>query len=172
MADESGRLAEIFKREKSRFLRFVQQQFFDRNDTEAEDILSEVTYNLLRRADIIGEIENLTAYFYRSLANRVVDHHRKRIETVWLDDQEDASLALESPIERFGPEEMLEQHELRERLFNALDQLSHKEREVWLATEIDEHSFYDLSIEWDEPIGTLLSRKSRATAKLRRLLAD
>jgi DNA-directed RNA polymerase specialized sigma24 family protein len=41
-----------------------------------------------------------------------------------------------------------------------------------LATEIDGFTFRDLAEEWNEPIGTLLSRKSRAAAKLRQLLSD
>jgi RNA polymerase sigma factor (sigma-70 family) len=166
------RLAEIFARERTRFLHFVQQQLFDRDETEAEDIVSEVAFNLLRRADVIGEIENLTAYFYRSLANRIVDHSRVRIPTVRIDAQGEDSTPVEIPDQRLGPEQTLEQYELRGRLFAAISQLAPKERAVWLATEVDGRSFRDLAEEWGEPIGTLLSRKSRAAAALRDLLSD
>jgi RNA polymerase sigma factor (sigma-70 family) len=172
MRDEPTRLAEVFAREKSRFLGFVQRQLFDPDEAEAEDIVSEVAFNLLRRADVIGEIENLTAYFYRSLANRIVDHRRGRIATVRIQDQEEKSGSVEIPDERLRPDQTLEQHELRDRLFGALSQLAPKERAVWLATEVDGRSFRDLAQEWGEPIGTLLSRKSRAAATLRRLLSD
>jgi RNA polymerase sigma factor (sigma-70 family) len=172
MEDEPKRLAEIFAREKSRFLRFVQQQIFDRDGAEAEDIVSEVAFNLLRRGDVIGEIENLTAYFYRSLSNRIVDHRRGQIMTVRLDGQEAESAPLEIPDERLGPGKALEQHELRDRLFKAIGRLAPKERAVWLATEVDGRSFRDLAQEWNEPVGTLLSRKSRASATLRRFLSD
>jgi RNA polymerase sigma factor (sigma-70 family) len=171
MRDEPAQLAEIFAREKSRFLRFVQRQLFDRDEAEAEDIVSEVAFNLLRRADVIGEIENLTAYFYRSLSNRIVDHRRGQIATVRIEDQEE-STPVEIPDERLGPDQTLEQHELRDRLFRAIGQLAPKERAVWLATEVDGRSFRDLAQEWGEPIGTLLSRKSRASAALRRSLSD
>ncbi len=172
MGDEPARLAEIFAREKSRFLRFVQQQLFDRDGAEAEDIVSEVAFNLLRRADVIGEIENLTAYFYRSLSNRIVDHRREQIVMVQVEGQEEESAPREISDKRPGPGETLEQHELRDRLFKAIGRLAPKERAVWLATEVDGRSFRDLAREWDEPIGTLLSRKSRASATLRRLLSD
>jgi RNA polymerase sigma factor (sigma-70 family) len=172
MEDEPKRLAEIFAREKSRFLRFVQQQLFDRDGMEAEDIVSEVVFNLLRRGDVIGEIENLTAYFYRSLSNRIVDHRRRQIVTVQMGGQEEGSAPLEIPDERLGPGETLEQRELRDRLFKAIGRLAPKERAVWLATEVDGRSFRDLAQEWNEPVGTLLSRKSRASATLRRFLSD
>jgi RNA polymerase sigma factor (sigma-70 family) len=167
------RLAEVFAREKTRFLRFVQERLFDPDETEAEDIVSDVVFNLLRRADVIGEIENLSAYIYRSLANRIVDRRRGHVPTVPIDGMgEDESAPVEISDEKPGPEKRLEQRELRDRLFAAISRLTPKERAVWLATEVDGRSFRDLAEEWGEPIGTLLSRKSRAAATLRQLLSD
>ncbi len=87
-------------------------QLFDRDEAEAEDIVSEVAFNLLRRADVIGEIENLTAYFYRALANRVVDHRRAQVPTVRIDDQERESAPVEIPDDRLGPEQTLQQERI------------------------------------------------------------
>ncbi|HEY0308764.1 MAG TPA: sigma-70 family RNA polymerase sigma factor [Acidobacteriaceae bacterium] len=173
MEQGSTRLAEVFAREKSRFLRFVQHQLFDRDEADAEDIVSDVAFNLLRRGDLVGEIENLTAYIYRSLTNRITDQRRGRVPMVALDAEEsEQAAAVEIPDDRPGPEQALEQHELHDRLAAALDKLAPKERAVWLATEVDGRSFRELAEEWDEPMGTLLSRKSRAAAALRRSLAD
>jgi RNA polymerase sigma factor (sigma-70 family) len=167
------RLATVFARERSRFLRYVQQQLFESDEANAEDIVSDVTFNLLRRADLIGEIENLTAYIYRSLANRITDHRRGRISTVQIDaPEDDNAIPTEIPDGSPGPEQTAAQQELRNRLTAALSRLTPKERAVWLATEVDGRSFREVSEEWDEPIGTLLSRKSRAAATLRRLLSD
>ncbi len=172
---ESGhkRLAEMFVRERTRFLRFVQRQLFDEDAMAAEDIVSDVAFGLLRRADVIGEIENLSAYLYRSLANRITDHRRAQVPQVRIDDVEhEESVQVELPDRGLNPKTALEQQELQSRLRAALDELSPAERAIWLATEVDGRSFRDLAEEWDEPIGTLLSRKSRATAKLRQLLWD
>lgn len=167
------RLATVFARERSRFLRYVQQQLFDPDEANAEDIVSDVTFNLLRRADLIGEIENLTAYIYRSLANRITDHHRKRVPMVRIGDSEDDDASpMEIPDGSPGPEHAAAQQELRSRLTAALGRLTPKERAVWLATEVDGRSFRELSEEWGEPVGTLLSRKSRAAQTLRRFLSD
>ncbi len=170
--ESKNRLAEIFVREKSRFLRFVRQQVYELSGTDAEDILSDVTYSLLRRADVVDQVENLTAYIYRSLANRITDHRRQSVPIVALDDKGDDSeaAAFELPDSRPGPDRRLEQSELRSRLLQALGDLTAPERAVWIATEIDGRNFRELAEEWDEPIGTLLSRKSRATARLRTML--
>jgi RNA polymerase sigma factor (sigma-70 family) len=163
----------MFVRERMRFLRFVQRQLFEQDAMDAEDIVSDVLFGLLRRADVIGEIENLSAYLYRSLTNRVTDHHRARVPEVRIDDpEEDGTQKVELAGEGPDPEKVLEQQELQNRLSMAIGELSPPERAVWLATEIDGFTFRDLAEEWDEPIGTLLSRKSRAVAKLRQLLSD
>jgi DNA-directed RNA polymerase specialized sigma24 family protein len=70
------------------------------------------------------------------------------------------------------PEQAYHQIQLREQLRVAIGRLSAKERSVWVAIEIEGRSFRELADAWGEPIGTLLSRKSRATARLRELLSD
>lgn len=154
-------------------MRFVERQLFDEDASTAEDIVSEVVFGLLRRADVIGEIENLSAYLYRSLTNRVTDRYRAQVNEVRIDEVDaDGAPRIELRGEGPDPEEALEQQQLRERLRVAVEALAPLERAVWLATEIDGRSFRELAEEWDEPIGTLLSRKSRAAAKLRQFLSD
>jgi RNA polymerase sigma factor (sigma-70 family) len=174
MEEGKGRLAEIFVREKSRFLRFVRRQLYELSSTDAEDILSDVIYSLLRRADVIDQVENLTAYIYRSLGNRIADQRRRRVSTVALDAKDDhfEAGAFEPQDSHPGPHRSLEQSELRSRLLEALGELTPPERVVWIATEIDGRNFRELAEEWEEPIGTLLSRKSRATARLRSMLSE
>jgi RNA polymerase sigma factor (sigma-70 family) len=175
MTESKQRVGEIFVREKARFLGFVRRRLLDLSGMDAEDILSDVTYNLLRRADMVGEVENLSAYIYRSLANRITDHQRGSVAEVpalEIADPEQPLQPVLPPDSRPRPDQRLQQAELRERLFRAVDALSPPERAVWIATEIDDRSFRELSEEWDEPVGTLLSRKSRAREKLRQMLSD
>ncbi len=49
---------------------------FDVSITDAEDLVQDVFHNILRRADLIEQIENLTGYVYQSLANRIIDRRR------------------------------------------------------------------------------------------------
>ncbi len=69
-------------------------------------------------------------------------------------------------------ETLLARQDLRERLYAAISQLPPKQRAVWIATEIAGHTFAELSEQWDEPLGTLLARKHRATKTLQALLND
>lgn len=175
--NNKSRLADIFEREKFRFLRFVRRQVSEFSDMDAEDIVSDVTYNLLRRADVISEIENLTAYIYRSLTNRIADHQRGSIGTsISLDqhggDDQDFPRSIDPKHGEPTPDQSYQQSELRVRLRQAIGLLPPKERAIWVATEIDGRRFRDLAEDWNEPIGTLLSRKSRATSRLRELLSE
>jgi RNA polymerase sigma factor (sigma-70 family) len=176
MTEGSARLAEVFEREKSRLLGYVRRQLAGFSGAEAEDIVSDAVYNLLRRADVIGEIENLTAYLYRSVANRITDHRRGGAPPLSLDHPARLSAEETGPLdpEHAGPtpEQSYDQAQLRERLAEALDQLGPRERAIWIATEVDGRSFRELAEDWGEPIGTLLSRKSRASGRLRDLLSD
>ena len=69
-------------------------------------------------------------------------------------------------------ESLVEKKEFVLRLRSALLKLEPKQRAVWVATELEGHTFKELSLTWGEPMGTLLSRKSRATQALRKLLQE
>ena len=174
MQPGARRLADVFARERERFLRFIDHRSFDDAALDPEDILSEVIFHLLERSTLVAGMENLTAYIYRSLANRLTDHRRKSRPTLVLQDApgalETGTIAL--PDSRPRPDQTFALKELQVSLRDAIDQLGAKERAVWIATEIDGRSYSELAEEWLEPIGTLLSRKSRASARLRLLLAD
>jgi len=176
MEEGKTHLAGVFEREKARFLRFVRRQLDGFEGMDAEDVVADVAYRLLRRADMVAEVENLTAYIYRSLANRITDYRRQSVSTVPLDlgGEEDgnAPRAVQPEHDGPNPEQVYHQAQLREQLRVAIGRLSPKERMVWVAIEIDGRSFRELAEAWDEPLGTLLSRKSRATARLRAFLSD
>jgi len=173
MKSAASALAQAIDREKSRFMRFVRKRLSRISTMDAEDIVSDVILGLVKRADVFGEIENVTAYAYRSLENRIVDFRRAAKDTVSLDDENgtNGELVLRLPGSETS-EQGAARLELRNRLLWAVGQLSPPERAVWIATEIDGHGFRELAEEWDEPLGTLLSRKSRANARLRGLLKD
>ena len=59
-----------------------------------------------------------------------------------------------------------------QRLGQAIGRLEPRQRAVFIATELNGMSFRVLSEQWHEPLGTLLSRKSRAVKALRGMLKD
>ena len=72
---------------------------------------------------------------------------------------------------RFDTARIVEQQEIRNLLLQAIEALSEDEQELIVATEFQGVSFKELAIEWQLPLGTLLARKSRAIAKIKKTLS-
>jgi RNA polymerase sigma factor (sigma-70 family) len=173
MTSAATLFAQAMEREKTKFFRFVRTRLSRISAMDVEDIVADVTCGMLKRSDVFGEIENLLAYAYRALENRIIDFRRANRATVSLDDEDNGEvLGNDLASGADTPEQGAARLELRDRLLWAVGELSAKERALWIATEIEGRSFRDLAEEWDEPLGTLLSRKSRAVARLRVLLKD
>ena len=158
-----ARINEFFRAEYSRLVRFVRHLIDDAADRDAEDIVQDVMLGLFDKADVTAPIENLSAYIFSSLRNRVTDMFRRKRDVASL-----ATLVHESVEDAT---DVLEKKELREFMVKAIENLSDEQRAVVIATEFEDRSFRDLSEEWEIPIGTLLARKSRALKKIKRELA-
>jgi len=158
-----ARINEFFRTEYSRLVRFVRRLIDDAADRDAEDIVQDVMLGLFDKADITVPIENLSAYIYRALRNRVTDMFRRKRDVESL-----AELVHESVEDA---SDALEQKEVRELVIRAIENLSDEQRAVVIATEFEDRSFRELSEEWKIPIGTLLARKSRALQKIKSELA-
>ena len=157
-----NKIAEFFQTEYKRLVRYVRRLIDDTAERDAEDIVQDVVLNIFDKADIGLPIENLSAYIYQALRNRVVDLLRKRKKTLSLSDVIHAS-PCDTAIE-------VEKKEIREKLYRAIESLNDEQKTVVVATEFDDRSFRELSEEWGIPIGTLLARKSRALQKIKQEL--
>lgn len=74
-AEESPALAALVANHR-RFLEFVERRVGDR--ATAEDILQEAFARGLDKLGALANDESAVAWFYRSLRNALVDHHRRR----------------------------------------------------------------------------------------------
>jgi RNA polymerase sigma factor (sigma-70 family) len=137
---------------------------------DADDLLHEVSESLLSRFDLDSTVENLGAYIYKSLSNRITDFRKKKKAEIPMTQFADAEgndmfmfIPDDAPIEAIidGMED-----EPPEDLDYALSLLSPEERELIIANEFEGRTFAELSKEWGISQGTLLSRKHRALNKL------
>ena len=169
------RIAEFLYTERERLVGYVRRLIDDTAYRDGEDIVQDVILNIYDRADITIPIENLSAYIYQALRNRVIDYMRKRRDVVSLDagDDED-TVSLKDIISdpRYNAFDELKRKELRRRIFDAIESLNDKQKAVVIETEFANKTFKELSEEWGVPIGTLLARKSRALSKIRETLYD
>jgi RNA polymerase sigma factor (sigma-70 family) len=165
----------IFKQEQQKLMRYVRLKLTGISEMDAEDIVADVLFNVYNRLAADNQIENLAAYLYQSAKHKILDHFRQPQAPISLDalDRNTGLPRSERLIdEAIDIERLLENKEFALQFKNALLKLEPKQRAVWVATELEGYTFKELSKKWGEPLGTLLSRKSRATQVLRKALQN
>lgn len=175
MRKQKNEFVSVVKEEQPKLLRYVRQKLTGISDMDAEDIVADVLFNVYNRITADNQVENLAAYLYQSVKHKIWDRFRQAKTPLSLDslDRNTGLPRSEKLIDATGDvESLVEKKEFTLRLKNALMELEPKQRAVWVATELEGYSFKELSLKWGEPIGTLLSRKSRATKALRKLLQE
>ena len=174
--DEKGKLFSFFANESKKLNNYVHMKIQSINDMDAEDIVSDVMLNLFNKPDIIVHIENLAAYVYKSLYYKIIDYQRRNNRTISLQsslDENGENLLMELLADNAASvSSEVEKKEFFRILSQAVSSLDTRQRAIFIATEFEGKSYKELSLQWDEPMGTLLSRKSRAVKALRILLKD
>jgi RNA polymerase sigma factor (sigma-70 family) len=163
---ESSHRGEFFRNNYGSLVAYARQLIDDGAERDSEDIVQDVMVGLFDKADIIQPIRNLTGYVYAAIRNRIIDIMRTRKNHVSLEDDmgEEPGISLKEMIRDTGKDALgiLEEKDRRRALYLAIDSLSDDEKTILIATEFDGRTFRELSEEWEVPMGTLLSRKSRA----------
>ncbi len=176
--DETGKpeISRFFVDKFRKLVGYLQASYSDLSEMEVEDIVSDMMTDLLERSEIMGRVENASAYIYQSIRNKVNDYLRRKKKTVSIEgalpDEGGNSPRETIPEPSYEMTAELEAAEIRSRLVQALDALKPNQRAIWIATELEGRSFRDLSEAWETPIGTLLARKHRANAALQKALKD
>jgi len=173
--EQDQRISEVVKREQSRLRNFIRRRVPDPRD--AEDILQEVFYELVETYRSMRKVEHVTAWLYCVARNRIVDYFRKKRPELFgtgaadsADDEAAPSLDDLLPSPDAGPEAAYVRSVLLEEIDAALAELPEEQRYVFIAQEIEGHSFRELADETGLNLNTLLSRKRYAVLHLRRRL--
>lgn len=140
-----------------------------RNHAEAEDLVQETISKSLRAFDSFQPGTNFKAWIFRILRNTFLTSRTgiAASRTVFLEDHLDL-------LETFDASPTPEDHLIRldnQAVVNeALDQLQPPLREVLLLCDVEEMKYKDIALVLDVPIGTVMSRISRARRALLQLL--
>jgi RNA polymerase sigma-70 factor (ECF subfamily) len=137
-----------------------------RNREEAEDLVQETYAKALKGFASFQLGSNFRAWMYRILRNTFLTSRTglKVTMTVPLDAEEDGP---ELAVEHETPETLLFGRMNHEVLHNAIDDLPVHSREILLLCEVEEMSYQEISETLSVPIGTVMSRISRARRSLR-----
>jgi RNA polymerase sigma factor (sigma-70 family) len=174
MTEQDRRISEIVAEQRSRLRNFIRRRVPDPAD--AEDIVQEVFYELVEANRLLMPTEHVTGWLFRVARNRITDLFRKKRPETFSDasveDEDGERLQIEDllPSPDAGPEALYVRNLLLDELELALDELPDEQREVFVAHELEGHSFKELSAESGVSVNTLLSRKRYAALHLRERL--
>ena len=137
--------------------------------TEAEDLVQETYTKALRGFSSFQLGTNFRAWMYRILRNTFLTSRTglKATMTVPLEPEEEN---LELPIERETPEAMLIERSNWQLIQNAIEELPLHYREVLLLCDLEEMSYREIAEALLIPVGTVMSRLSRARNTLAELV--
>ena len=140
-----------------------------RNHAEAEDLVQETFSKALRGFDSFQSGTNFKAWIFRILRNTFLTTRTgiAASRTVFL---EDHPHALDTAGVDPTPEDNLIRLDNQAALHTALEQLQPPLREALLLCDVEEIKYKDIALILDVPIGTVMSRISRARRTLRQLL--
>jgi RNA polymerase sigma factor (sigma-70 family) len=171
MAQQDRRISEAIEREKPRLRNFIAKRVADQSD--AEDILQEVFYELVEAYRMMRPVEQVTAWLFRVARNRITDLFRSKKREASIEPavniEEGEELQWEDllPSPEAGPEAAYARSVLLEEMDAALDELPEEQREVFVAHEFMGYSFKELAEQTGVSVNTLLSRKRYAVLHLR-----
>ena len=141
------------------------------NREEAEDLVQETYAKALKGFSSFELGTNFRAWMYRILRNTFLTSRKglKVTMTVPLDREDEEGLDL--AVEHDTPETVLLARSSHEQLQCALNELPVHSREILLLCEVEEMSYREISETLLVPIGTVMSRLSRARRTLRNRLS-
>jgi RNA polymerase sigma-70 factor (ECF subfamily) len=136
--------------------------------SEAEDLVQETYVKALKGFASFQPGTNFRAWIYRILRNTFLTSRTglKASTTVRLDEEE----AQEIPASSGTPESIFFDRVQEQTLQSALEELPLRSREILLLCELEEMSYQEISEALSIPIGTVMSRLSRARKALREIL--
>lgn len=138
--------------------------------SEAEDLVQETCLKALKGFASFQQGTNFRAWMYRILRNTfLTSRSGLKSTTLSLDDEEDESL---EPVASGTPETMLLASVEQQTVQAVLETLSVQFREIILLCDVEEMSYQEIATTLAIPIGTVMSRLSRARKAMRELLSD
>ncbi|MBM3725995.1 MAG: sigma-70 family RNA polymerase sigma factor [Acidobacteria bacterium] len=136
------------------------------NRTEAEDLIQDVYLNAWRSFHRFEPGTNCRAWMFKILFHRLHHHRRKWYQMRLLREGEEfleENLPATEPI----PEKISDKA-----ILAAIDKLAPEFREVLLLADVEEFAYKEIAAMLDVPVGTVMSRLSRARRQMRERLTE
>jgi RNA polymerase sigma-70 factor (ECF subfamily) len=142
-----------------------------RQREEALDIVQEVFIKLFRSIKNFKGRSQFYTYLYRMVMNTAIDHARKAGKQFISSLDEEGSFEPSDNIEK-GPERVLLQKELEERVKSAMDKLPAEQKAALIFRDVEGLSYQEMAEAMGCSIGTVMSRLHYGRKRIQELLKD
>ena len=147
-----------------------------RNEEEAIDLSQEAWVKAWQRLKQFQGESSFGTWMTRIVINLCLDqlrrHKRQRAESIEAMDEESGGVERYMPVVTVNPTEGLERVELRQRIDQALSQLSEAHRTAIVLCEFEGMEYKEIAKAMECSIGTVMSRLFYARRKMAALLSD
>jgi RNA polymerase sigma-70 factor (ECF subfamily) len=134
------------------------------NPSLADDLVQETLSKALKNSNQLRDLNTIKAWLYRILSNCWRDHFRRSRDMVDIDE-----VIL---VETDTPDQRNDRQQIVYRVRNAIARLPNGQRQVITLVDLEGCSYIEVAQILDIPIGTVMSRLSRARKALKELLLE
>jgi RNA polymerase sigma factor (sigma-70 family) len=170
-------ISKTVAKEQNRLFNFIRKRV--KSTLDAEDILQDVFYQLVRVSEDVNTIEKMSAWLFQVARNRITDLYRKKkslnfsdMKTQATDDNESLQFEAYIPDLNDLPDALLTREMVWEVLEEGLSEIPVEQRDVFTMHEFDDLSFKEIAEVTGETVNTLISRKRYAILYLRKKLGE
>jgi len=142
-----------------------------RQREEALDVVQEVFLKLFRSIKNFKGRSHFYTYLYRMVMNTAIDHKRKAGKQFMSSLDEEGSFEPSEEAEK-GPERILLQKELEERVRLAIDKLPDEQRAALIFRDVEGLSYQEMAEAMGCSIGTVMSRLHYGRKRMQESLKD
>lgn len=142
---------------------------------DAEDVTQEVFIRAFQSYDRFDGNASVRTWLFRIAYNLCIDRSRKagrRVNEVSLQISSEIEETFEVPDDRWQPDMLMEQAEVRERVDHAIASMSEKLRSVLLLHDKEDLSYEEIADTLKIPVGTVKSRLFLARTQLQNAVRD
>ncbi len=142
-----------------------------RQREEALDVVQEVFIKLFRSIKNFKGRSHFYTYLYRMVMNTAIDHKRKAGKQFMSSLDEEGSFEPSEEVEK-GPERILLQKELEERVRLAMDKLPDEQKAALIFRDVEGLSYQEMAEAMGCSIGTVMSRLHYGRKRMQESLKD
>lgn len=169
LAGDSSSFGELVTRHQDRLYNTMVHVVGSADD--ARDVVQDAFVQAFVKLDTFKSNSAFYTWLYRIAFNLGISHLRRKKPTISVDKMQEDTGG-EPPGTDEAPGDRIEQHERAGQVHEALASLSEEHRSVLVLREMEDHSYEEISVILELPVGTVRSRLHRARIQLRDQLKE